>query len=131
LLSLSQPDRPASIYKDSIHSGSPQPDITVGGNGWVTIHSGSYPHGWCGIHVAMLATMEPLVGSQELTRLLGVTRARITQLSLKPGFPAPAQVLAMGKIWTLASIQEWADRRGRILDLQALDGRQAGDDSTP
>ncbi|MGS0685169.1 helix-turn-helix transcriptional regulator [Nakamurella sp. GG22] len=65
--------------------------------------------------------MDVLVGSQELTRLLGVKRARVYQLSNAPDFPRPVAVLAMGSIWRLADIAAWADHRGRTLDLGALD----------
>lgn len=68
----------------------------------------------------MLATVETLVGSQELTRLLGVKRARVYQLSNTPDFPRPVAVLAMGSIWRLDDITAWAQRTGRRLDLDAL-----------
>ena len=44
----------------------------------------------------MLATVDTLVGSQELTRLLGVKRARVYQLSNTPDFPRPVAVLETG-----------------------------------
>lgn len=69
----------------------------------------------------MLATVETLVGSQELTRLLGVKRARVYQLSNTPDFPRPVAVLAMGSIWRLADITAWAEQQGRRLDLSALE----------
>ena len=69
----------------------------------------------------MLATVDTLVGSQELTRLLGVKRARVYQLSNAPDFPRPVAVLAMGSIWRLADITAWAEQRGRTLNLSALD----------
>ena len=58
-----------------------------------------------------------LVGSQELTRLLGVGRARVYQISSADDFPKPAAVLAMGSIWRLEDIKEWAARKGRTLHL--------------
>ena len=78
----------------------------------------------------MLATMEPLVGSQELTRLLGVNRARVYQLSNTADFPPPVAVLAMGSIWRLDDITAWAQRKGRTIDLDALkpSSGAAGDD---
>ena len=69
----------------------------------------------------MLATVDTLVGSQELTRLLGVNRARVYQLSNARDFPRPVAVLAMGSIWRLNDITAWADQRGRTLNLNALE----------
>ena len=78
----------------------------------------------------MLATMDTLVGSQELTRLLGVTRARVYQLSNTADFPAPIAVLAMGSIWRLDDITAWAQQKGRAIDLSALESSSGatGDD---
>ena len=73
-----------------------------------------------GIHVSMLAIVETLVGSYELTQLLGVKRARVYQISSADDFPQPAAVLAMGSIWRLDDIKEWARRKGRILNVDAL-----------
>jgi predicted DNA-binding transcriptional regulator AlpA len=78
----------------------------------------------------MLAIVESLVGSYELTQLLGVKRARVFQISNTPDFPQPAAVLAMGSIWRLNDIKEWAQRKGRKLNLDALTPEpvQAGGD---
>ncbi len=75
------------------------------------------------MHVTMLATMERvgrLLGTQELSVLLGVNRARVYQLSQKPGFPAPRDVLGAGNIWWLHDIEDWAHGRGRTLHPEAL-----------
>ncbi len=82
-----------------------------------------------GIHVSMLLSVERLVGSQELTKLLGVNRARVYQLSSSKDFPDPVAVLAMGKIWTYRSIQDWADKRGRDFNARALDPTGQGTES--
>ena len=68
----------------------------------------------------MLAIVESLVGSYELTQLLCVKRARVYQISNTDDFPQPAAVLAMGSIWRLEDIKEWAQRKGRTLNLDAL-----------
>ena len=68
----------------------------------------------------MLAIVESLVGSYELTQLLGVKRARVYQITNTDDFPQPAAVLAMGSIWRLDDIKEWAQRKGRTLNLDAL-----------
>ncbi len=63
--------------------------------------------------MSMLAVVERLVGSQELTRLLGVNRARVYQLASSKDFPPPVATLAMGSIWTYRSVEAWAEARGR------------------
>jgi len=68
----------------------------------------------------MLAIVESLVGSYELTQLLGVKRARVFQITNTADFPPPAAVLAMGSIWRLEDIKEWAYRKGRPLNLDAI-----------
>ena len=78
----------------------------------------------------MLATVDTLVGSQELTRLLGVKRARVYQLSNTPDFPRPVAVLAMGSIWRLADITTWAEQSGRTLNLSALESETDETDRT-
>ena len=50
----------------------------------------------------------------------GVKRARVYQISSADDFPQPAAVLAMGSIWRLDDIKEWAQRKGRILNVDAL-----------
>jgi prophage regulatory protein len=79
----------------------------------------------------MLAIVETLVGSYELTQLLGVKRARVYQISNADDFPQPAAVLAMGSIWRLDDIKEWAQRKGRTLNFDALtpDPLRADDNS--
>lgn len=56
-----------------------------------------------------------LVGMGELMKLLGVSRSRVWQISLRPDFPPPVATLIMGKIWLLDDITRWADQRGRTL----------------
>ena len=56
-----------------------------------------------------------LVGPAELTRLLGVSRTRLVQLSSRPDFPEPVAELVMGKVWALSDVQAWAGRNGRQL----------------
>jgi len=64
--------------------------------------------------------VEQLVGSQELTRLLAVNRARVYQLTQRDDFPEPVAVLAMGSIWHLADVVAWARRTGRTIHPDAL-----------
>lgn len=65
--------------------------------------------------------MEQLVGSQELTHVLGVGRARVYQLAQRDDFPEPIAKLAMGSIWRLDDIVAWAEAGGRVLHLDALE----------
>ena len=65
-----------------------------------------------------LINMHHLVGAQEIARLLGVSRQRVTQLTTdaKYDFPAPVVVLAMGKVWDREDVIAWAERTGRRVD---------------
>lgn len=56
-----------------------------------------------------------LIGAREIEMLLGVSRQRVTQLTSRPDFPAPAVVLAMGKVWKREEVEEWAKRTGRTI----------------
>lgn len=61
-----------------------------------------------------------LVGRGELRRLLGVSHTRVVFLADQPDFPAPLDELSVGKIWALDDVIDWADRKGRHLNLDAL-----------
>ncbi len=61
-----------------------------------------------------------MLGAAELGALLGVSRQRVTQLTAKVWFPAPAIRLAMGAVWALGDIQQMATETGRPLDYPAL-----------
>lgn len=73
--------------------------------------------------------MEKLVGSQELTQILGVGRARVYQLAQRSEFPEPVAKLAMGSIWRLADIIAWAKAEGRTVHLDALAGDEGRKES--
>lgn len=45
--------------------------------------------------------------------MLGVTRTRANQLALTKGFPEPAHVLAMGRIYRTREVVKWAESVGR------------------
>ena len=62
-----------------------------------------------------------MLGAAELGALLGVSRQRIGQLTVKSWFPAPAIRLAMGAVWKLADIEQMASQSGRTLDYPALE----------
>ncbi len=81
--------------------------------------------------MATLTAVE-LVGMGELIKLMGVSRSRVSQMSIRPDFPRPLASLIMGSVWDLDDIVAWADKRGRTLNFKALTTDvQAGDDSTP
>ena len=61
-----------------------------------------------------------ILGVAELGKLLGVNRARVSQLIAKPWFPKPAVRLAMGPVWHIADIERMASETGRTLDYDAL-----------
>lgn len=48
-----------------------------------------------------------LMGQAEIADRLGVSRQRVQQLSAKPNWPEPFDVLAMGKVWWIKDIDEW------------------------
>lgn len=50
-----------------------------------------------------------LMGAAEIGRLLGVSRQRVQQLVNTTGFPEPAAVLDMGKVWHTDDVRRWAD----------------------
>jgi hypothetical protein len=67
-------------------------------------------------HRVPSATMpREVVGAGELQRMLGVSRQRVNQLAVSPGFPKPWRTLAQGRIWDLRAIERWAERTGREL----------------
>jgi hypothetical protein len=53
-------------------------------------------------------TIPELVGANEAGQILGVTRQRIHQLATNhPTFPTPVVRVAMGPLWTRASVEAW------------------------
>lgn len=59
--------------------------------------------------------MHHLVGSHEIAAMLGVTRARVDQLSRQVGFPAPEVELRGGRVWSREAVEEWARATRRTL----------------
>jgi hypothetical protein len=49
-----------------------------------------------------------LVGAAEAAKILGVTRQRVAQLAVTPGFPQPEAELSAGRIWSRHAIERWA-----------------------
>jgi len=49
-----------------------------------------------------------VVGAPEMAQMLGVSRQRVYQLiDSYPDFPPPLAKLAVGRIWSRSSIEEW------------------------
>jgi predicted DNA-binding transcriptional regulator AlpA len=60
--------------------------------------------------------MHHVVGAAEIAAMLGVSRQRVQQLVSRPDFPEPDAVLAMGKVWRTADVEDWARAHGRLGD---------------
>jgi len=60
--------------------------------------------------------MLQLVGVTEIGQLLGVSRQRADQLTHIAGFPPAVAVLASGRIWHRAEVEEWANSTGRKIN---------------
>lgn len=48
-----------------------------------------------------------VMGAAEIGQLLGVGRQRVQQLVRTDGFPEPAAVLGMGKVWHADDVRQW------------------------
>lgn len=66
----------------------------------------------------MVLHMHHLVGAQEIARMLGVSRQRVSQLVGKPDFPQATVELAMGKVWHRAEVETWARAHGRTIGTE-------------
>lgn len=60
---------------------------------------------------------ERFAGLHEVAEFLGVSKQRVAELRVRPGFPAPIAELAAGPVWTVSSLSrflsEWPRRPGR------------------
>jgi hypothetical protein len=63
-----------------------------------------------------------LAGDSEISLLLGLTPARISQLVRAEQMPQPRQRLSMGPVWMLEEIFEWALNEGREIVTRASNG---------
>jgi hypothetical protein len=63
-----------------------------------------------------------LAGDSEISLLLGLTPARISQLVRADQMPQPRQRLSMGPVWMLEEIFEWALNEGREIVTRASNG---------
>lgn len=48
-----------------------------------------------------------LYGSAELQERLGVSRARVVQITSRPDFPEPFDRLAGGAVWLVEDVEAW------------------------
>ena len=69
----------------------------------------------------MILDVERLMGPQEVMALLGVSRQRVYQLTQQPGFPEPAAILAVGRVWNTDDVLAWAKRVGRTVNTDDED----------
>ena len=62
-------------------------------------------------------TLPVLMGSREVAEMLGVSRQRVHQLRINPGFPSPLVEVAMGPLWderaVAAFARDWTRKPGR------------------
>lgn len=49
----------------------------------------------------------------EIADMLGVSRRQVHRLAAQSGFPAPAEVLAVGRVWRRRDIEKWAATKRR------------------
>jgi hypothetical protein len=63
-----------------------------------------------------------LAGDSEISLLLGLTPAQISQLVRAEQMPQPRQRLSMGPVWMLEEIFEWALNEGREIVTRASNG---------
>ena len=54
----------------------------------------------------------------EIGEILGVSRQRANELSLRAGFPEHYAVLNTGRVWLVADVEAWAKANGRKLARQ-------------
>lgn len=67
-------------------------------------------------------TSHRLAGRAEIRKMLGVSHTRVVQIAAQPDFPAPIDSLSMGIVWAMSDVVDWANRTGRTLNFDALDG---------
>jgi predicted DNA-binding transcriptional regulator AlpA len=69
--------------------------------------------GW---EVGPWESVPDLVGTQEVTSILGITRQRLHELRVQGRFPTPATILAGGPVWLRSAVEafaKWERRPGR------------------
>ena len=57
--------------------------------------------------------MEKIVGVSEMSKMLGLTKVRVWQLTKTPDFPAPCYEMDAGNFWRLVDFLAWAKRTRR------------------
>lgn len=56
-----------------------------------------------------------MVAAAEIGAMLGLSRQRVSQVTVKEDFPAPIAALTVGKVWAYADVRAWAERTGRAV----------------
>jgi prophage regulatory protein len=65
--------------------------------------------------LSTMPSLPPLVAAHEIAQMLGVSRQRVSQLAISEGFPEPAAILTVGRIWLREDIEDWAKATGRTI----------------
>jgi prophage regulatory protein len=65
--------------------------------------------------LSTMPSLPPLVAAHEIATMLGVSRQRVSQLATSEGFPEPAAILTVGRIWLREDIEAWAAATGRTI----------------
>jgi prophage regulatory protein len=55
-----------------------------------------------------------LVVAADIAERLGISRARVSVLASRAGFPRPVGRLGRSEVWRWASVERWARETGRL-----------------
>jgi predicted DNA-binding transcriptional regulator AlpA len=58
-----------------------------------------------------------LVIAADIAERLGISRARVSVLTARPGFPRPVGRLGRSEVWQWSSVERWARETGRLDQL--------------
>jgi predicted DNA-binding transcriptional regulator AlpA len=65
------------------------------------------------------------MGAHEIrTRLGGISRQRVYQLTSRPDFPKPVADLRQGKVWLTGDVEAWMVERRPVLEFQDSGGTE-------
>lgn len=56
----------------------------------------------------------PLAGLAEVAQILGVRKTTAARYTYREDFPQPVARLAMGPVWAVEDVEEWAKQYGPI-----------------
>ena len=75
------------------------------------MYSGNVPR----VAVTVEDVAKILVAAYEIAAMFGVSRQRVSQLTARPDFPEPFDVLQTGRVWLREDVEKWARERGRTI----------------